>query len=328
MGSAGSVDNTPGLDVIGDVHGMGDLLEKLLIELGYANEGGAWRHDTRRVAFIGDLVDRGKEHAKVLQIARSMCDAGSALIVMGNHEFNAIAYATRHPTEDRYLRPHTEHNNDTHKEFLELKDDDREAAIEWFKTMPLWLEVDGLRLVHACWDDDAMRRIGNDPTPCGDLDFMVKATTKPTGGAPGNDQYEAIEILLKGPERPVAPNPPFFDGSGKERTQARVRWWDPEATTFETGLIIPDQTKIEKDGKLLEPYQQHSFQPVDPPLKPYTSDVPVLFGHYWEEGTPTTYGPTSACVDYSACAERGQLVAYRWCTGDEALSDDRFVAVG
>jgi hypothetical protein len=46
-------------DIIGDVHGHADALRRLLITLGYAESQGAFRHDTRKVIFVGDFVDRG-----------------------------------------------------------------------------------------------------------------------------------------------------------------------------------------------------------------------------------------------------------------------------
>src|SRR5437763_926266 len=47
-------------DVVGDVHGCGDELEALLTTLGYVpNEAGIHHHPSRRVVFVGDLVDRG-----------------------------------------------------------------------------------------------------------------------------------------------------------------------------------------------------------------------------------------------------------------------------
>ncbi len=32
---------------------------------------------------------------------------------------------------------------------------EKESVIEWFKTLPLWLDLDDLRIVHACWDFDS-----------------------------------------------------------------------------------------------------------------------------------------------------------------------------
>ena len=78
-------------DIIGDVHGCGDELERLLGDLGYtvAWDGKAVAITTppgRRAIFVGDLVDRGPRSPDVLRIARAMADAGTALVVNGNHD--------------------------------------------------------------------------------------------------------------------------------------------------------------------------------------------------------------------------------------------------
>jgi hypothetical protein len=82
-------------DIIGDIHGHDYRLRALLKELGYSERNGAWRHPSRSVVFVGDLIDRGPGQLPTLKLVRSMVDAGSARAVMGNHEFNAIAWATR-----------------------------------------------------------------------------------------------------------------------------------------------------------------------------------------------------------------------------------------
>lgn len=80
-------------DVIGDVHGCRLELEELLGTLGYAlerdQEGRAVdaRHpESRRVVFVGDLVDRGPDSPGVLRLAMGMVESGNALCVSGNHE--------------------------------------------------------------------------------------------------------------------------------------------------------------------------------------------------------------------------------------------------
>ena len=86
-----------GYDIIGDVHGHADKLEALLKAMGYRHTDGAWRHPSRTAVFVGDLIDRGAQQLKTIDIARRMRDAGSAKIVLGNHEFNAVAWATEDP---------------------------------------------------------------------------------------------------------------------------------------------------------------------------------------------------------------------------------------
>ena len=101
-------------DIIGDVHGHASQLEALLKKLGYEKKNGCYRHSERTVIFVGDLIDRGPEINEVLSIAQGMVTAGSAVVVMGNHEFNALAYNTRDPEQpDEFLRPHSKGNNET-----------------------------------------------------------------------------------------------------------------------------------------------------------------------------------------------------------------------
>lgn len=81
-------------DIIGDIHGHSQSLEAILAKLGYKSQSGIYRHPSRKVIFLGDFIDRGKYQREVIDIARAMADSGGALAVMGNHEFNAIAYYT------------------------------------------------------------------------------------------------------------------------------------------------------------------------------------------------------------------------------------------
>ena len=84
-------------DIIGDVHGCADELEKLLGQLGYVvrerydgvdlSAGPVYAHpEGRKVVFLGDLVDRGPRVLDSLRIVHNMVAAGSALAVAGNHE--------------------------------------------------------------------------------------------------------------------------------------------------------------------------------------------------------------------------------------------------
>ena len=88
-------------DVIGDIHGHADKLEGLLEQLGYTlrvhetlNINYYQPPEGNRAIFIGDLIDRGPQELQTLEIVYAMIDAGVADAVMGNHEYNALAYAT------------------------------------------------------------------------------------------------------------------------------------------------------------------------------------------------------------------------------------------
>jgi hypothetical protein len=99
-------------DIIGDVHGQAGALAALLRQMGYRERGGAWRHSDRQVIFTGDFVDRGPKQVETVTVVRRMMDAGSALAVMGNHDFNAIAWYLPDPARPGdFLRSHSPDRN-------------------------------------------------------------------------------------------------------------------------------------------------------------------------------------------------------------------------
>ena len=83
-----------GYDLIGDVHGCAQTLERLLDLLGYKKIAGVYRNPNRQAIFLGDIVDRGPRVREALHIVRDMVEQGSAQMILGNHEFNAITYST------------------------------------------------------------------------------------------------------------------------------------------------------------------------------------------------------------------------------------------
>lgn len=143
-------------DIIGDIHGHNDKLLGLLGKLGYRETSGAWRHPERQAIFVGDFIDRGPHQRATLSTVRRMVDAGSAVALMGNHEFNAIAWATKDPEDPKQrLRPRRgmrgKKNRRQHRVFLrEFRHRPAEyrELIKWFCELPLWLELPGLRV--AC----------------------------------------------------------------------------------------------------------------------------------------------------------------------------------
>jgi hypothetical protein len=85
-------------DLIGDIHGHADALERLLEQLGYTTQNGAYRHPERRAIFLGDFIDRGPQIRETLEIIRPMVDSGAALSVMGNHELTGLPFHSPDPT--------------------------------------------------------------------------------------------------------------------------------------------------------------------------------------------------------------------------------------
>lgn len=301
----------PGFDGVGDVHGYADTLVRLLEALGYSAVDGVFRHPTRTAVFVGDFIDRGPGQREALRIARAMVAAGAARAVMGNHEFNAVGFAT--PDGDGgHLRPHTEKNRAQHIGFLDqIGEDspDHRDAVAWFATLPLWLDLGGLRVVHACWSAASQAALAG----WIDEDARLSPRGFAEASRPGAAAYAAVDTLLKGPEARLPGGRAFHDKDGHPRHEARLRWWDPGADTFR-------KSALGMAGREAEPPDLPV--PID---RLYDGATPVLFGHYWMSGEPHVLKPNAACLDFSV-ANGAPLVAYRW-SGEAALVNDNLVWV-
>jgi len=300
-----------GYDIVGDIHGHADPLRRLLDKLGYVEIEGAFRHPARMMIFVGDFVDRGPEQREVLRIARSMCEAGSASAVLGNHEFNAIGWAAQNE-EGEFLREHSTKNEHQHAEFLRQlgpESSENEDAIRWFRSLPVWLELPGLRVVHACWHEPSRAAL----TPFLDERGCSTQTGLRKSYQRGTNAHAAVEILLKGPEQHLPEGIHFFDKDGHRREEVRLRWWDQAATTFRKAALGLDGREDELPNSELP----RDFR--------YYDSKPVFFGHYWLNGPPTMTAPNAACLDFSV-AKEGYLTAYRW-SGESKLVQDSLVSV-
>lgn len=311
----------PGYDIIGDIHGCADQLDMLLDAMGYRRTGGTHWHPTRQVVFVGDLIDRGPQQLRVLETVKAMVEAGSAQIVMGNHEFNAVCYDIAGADGD-YLRRHTGKNFRQHQAFLEqLTTEQRQYYLEWFRTIPLWLDLGGLRVVHACWHESSMkvveRELGSNRFST-DRQF-VDASEE------GHPLFVAVETLIKGPDMSLTDHGqlPYLDKDGHERERARLRWWSTGTTLRELAEISSRFTTSGGD-----PYPELPAIPLDHDDHVYRGDVPVFYGHYWRSGIPehgSDWTDRTACVDFSA-VKGGRLTAYRW-SGEATVRPENYLQI-
>jgi hypothetical protein len=305
-------------DLIGDIHGYCEPLVELLEKLGYRSYNGTFRHPSRKVIFLGDFIDRGPQQRDVISVVRPMIEDGAALSVMGNHEFNAIAYFTSDPNDPgQYLRPHSEKNRRQHRAFLDEYEgsQDRAGVIGWFRTLPLWLDLPGLRVVHACWDAKLMRSLEEqypDVNAYLDNDLLAAASDK------NKEEYRAVETLLKGKEIPLPPGHGFKDKDGNHRENIRIKWWSRGSCTYRDAFLGPVSAGTEIPDTPVDTGHLIEYSENDPP---------VFFGHYWMEGEPDLMAPNVMCLDYSVAASKGgRLLAYRW-DGERRLNSKKFRSV-
>lgn len=299
-------------DIIGDVHGHSERLEQLLKQLGYTHRNGAYRHSERRLISVGDLCDRGPTQRRTIDIIRAMQEAGQAQVIMGNHEFNAIAWATPDGQGD-YLRPHTAKNEHQHKAFLQEAHQDLgwyADTIAWFKQLPLYLDLAELRTVHACWHESSKDILDRYSDASGRLrdDAWIAANTK------DHELYTAIEVLCKGWEVALPAGHEFHDKDNHVRNAIRTEWWRTDGKSYRQLAIGVDDLDALPDTDI-----------PGAALPGYDGVKPLFVGHYWMQGEPRLQSPHIACVDWSV-AKNGLMVAYRF-DGERELQEGGFVWV-
>jgi len=305
-----------GYDLIGDVHGAADALRALLARMGYAERGGAFRHPERTAVFVGDLLDRGPQIRETLVLARAMVEAGSALAVAGNHEWNAFLY--HQPDREwpgEFLRPRSDrHDRQVAATLDQVPAGELASHLAFLRSLPLHLELGGLRVVHACWDEEAIAVAGRGLERHGGMTdtFLVEAAR------PGTELYGAVEVLLKGREMTLPEGVHIVDQEGRRRRRARTRWYLPP-----DGLSLSGYAFQELFGPAAEAAVPAAARAEACPYPPEAR--PVFIGHYAQRApTPAPLAANVACLDYSVLAPGGFLCAYRW-DGELHLEPGRFV---
>jgi hypothetical protein len=314
-----------GYDLIGDVHGCAMTLERLLQKLGYRKHQGVYENSKRRVIFVGDIIDRGPRIREALALVYSMVQKGSAHMVLGNHEFNAITYCTKMPFlalgKTDYLRAHTPNHTRQISETLEQFSNyaaEWQEYVQWFRSLPLFMEFgnnnagNAFRVVHACWDHELIdihkERFGNGHF---DAQFVIETAQKNSLAA------RIKQRLTSGVDMPLPLGVSVLSSDGYERNSFRTKFWEHNAQTYGELLFQPDPLPHVIAKERIS--KHHRAQMVNYGL----SEPPLFVGHYWLKGKPKPIANNIACLDYSA-VKYGRLVAYRM-DGEQQLQAKNFV---
>ena len=298
------LDPARGYDIIGDVHGCALTLARLLETLGYQQRNGTWRHPQRQALFLGDIVDRGPRIREAVELVHGMVEGGQAHCLMGNHEYNALAWAM--PAAPGSGKTHVREHTPRHARLIQETLDqyaaypsDWQACLEWFQTLPLFLDAGRFRLVHACWDAAVIAQLRS-VYPEGRVDaHFVQASA-----VPGSFAAQACNRLLRGTDMRLPDGLTLTGGDGLTRAFFRTKFWADDPQTYGDIVFQPDALPEAVASTLLQPAQKRA-------LLRYGEDEPLLFvGHYWRSGEPAALRPNLACLDYSAVLY-GKLVAYR-----------------
>lgn len=268
-------DHAKRLYFIGDIHAQYNKLLKLLEHLGFDIDDLESNAGNTQLVFIGDLIDSEPgyegEHLNLLRLVKSLVDNHYAYCLLGNHEFNAIGWATE-LKGGQWARPHSAHNFKQHQSFLEAVGEGSDLHnywINWFKKLPFFIEFESVCAIHACWNEQALSKL----EPYLNDDHSLKEEYWVNAFDPNHELFELCETLLKGPEYPLPKGEFFFDITGEKRTKKRSAWWQ-----------FYDQQENSK---------------------------PLVIGHYMLSGLPQAKSKNVVCVDYNAAKAEQPLISYQ-----------------
>jgi hypothetical protein len=257
------------LDIVGDIHGELDALRALLARLGYAPDG--THPNGRRLVFVGDLGDRGHDSPGVIELVRALVERDRAQCVLGNHELNLLRRDLKHGNAWYLDASHDEQQS----EFRHCRPAPAEHTYDdFFRALPLALEREDLRVVHAAWDAAAIASLRTGPQStveafeAGELaaDEYAERSGLAALARTERAQHEAalkdksrpcpllrnlgkldeikqmmnpVRVLTSGPERLTSAS---FFANGKWRMCDRVKWWDEY--TDETAVVVGHYWRI------------------------------------------------------------------------------------
>jgi hypothetical protein len=301
-------------DIIGDVHGYADQLKSLLAKLGYQLIDGCYAHPTRKAVFVGDFINRGPKIRETIILIRKMVEKGSAYAILGNHEMYAVLYYLRDIEGKYYKKRIPKYQlqiNQTLDEFVLYKEEFK-SHLKWFRTLPMFLDFDKIRIVHACWDDKNIQLIKSIITEA----KLTKPILREIA-LNGTKFSEKFWETCKGIDFQVPKNLLIFDDDGRPHRSFRMKWWEnPEGKTFkeislESRFELPAYTIPPEIVKFRNPYPEN--------------DPIVFFGHYSLVEGFGILKDNICCVD-SGVSRTGKLLAYRW-SGELKLNKLNFVMV-
>jgi hypothetical protein len=309
-------------DVIGDIHGHVEPLVALLLRLGYVPWGRGFRAPAgRQAVFLGDLIDRGPGQTRVLEIVRAMVDSGDARCILGNHEFNAISFVTPALDGSDCLRPNRANpgkcakNRAQHAAFLAAVGEGsagHRACIDWFRSLPLFLDLGGIRVVHASWHAPSAAVVAEQYWDCqGRMsdEFLYGAHEA------GSALAAARKRLTCGLELALPEGAFITDKDGHRHFDFRVACWRDWARNLRQVALVPAGFE-----------EQVPDAPIGASVLNPIKGAPVFLGHHWFNGPhPAIESPKVAVLDWSV-AKGGRLVAYRW-DGEQRLSNDKLAWV-
>lgn len=295
-------------DIFGDIHGQYLRLTRVLENLGYAKKNGLYRKKGHKMIFVGDLIDRGVNSAKVLELVKNHVEAGLAELIIGNHEYNLWGYCNS-DSKGNFYRPHLAKNERQVVNTLKSYKGKKKMLtkhLEFIETLPVYINKKSFRAVHACWDKEAIKYLKSN------YGKRLSPLTLQKSFGGDKELKRSLKLLLSGPEIELPPGLEFYDSDGNPRSKYRYKWWEEtEGKNYRKVAVKPNPKIPKKKVKLQlkdRSYADHK--------------KPLFVGHYSMRGEPELLLPNMACVDW--VKRRNRIVVYRF-SKEQVLSEKNLV---
>ena len=258
------------LDIVGDIHGEYDALVALLQHLGYDEHG---QHpDQRTLVFVGDFCDRGPNSPAVLALVQRLVTAGRAVAVLGNHEINLLR-GTAKDGSGWFFDSYAAEDHEMFAPFQRPTAEERASIIAFLSSLPIGLERDDLRVIHAAWQDQEIAAVR--ALPIGSVrEHYDYSEAEYERQAAQSQLHQRITAELEGWEhglRNKSIEPPFLHALAE----------------YEAGKQMMNPIKVLTSGverKGVTPfYSSGKWRFVDRVQwwDSYEDNIPVVIGHYW-----------------------------------------------
>ena len=295
-------------DIIGDVHGQAALLKKLLLKLGYKKSENGYFHAKRKAIFVGDFINRGPEIRKSIRLIRKMVKNGNAFAILGNHEINAILFHLKDKSGKPLIKESRKNYLSLFKTINEFSTypDEWEKHLQWMRRLPLFLELKGIRIVHACWSDSAVEVI----KLALNEERGRKSIFREYYKNPKSELSKSINILTKGINLTMPGDLKVVNNKGVVPREFRLCWWkNPDGKTFRE-MSFESKYKLPAYTVPKEIIPETFF---------YSENEPIIFfGHYCRANGPHIINTNLCCVD--SCVSGAKLLtAYSW-NGEKVLN--------
>lgn len=292
------------LDIIGDIHGEFDALQKLLVRLGYDEHGN--HPQQRKLVFVGDLCDRGPNSPAVLYWFRQAYKAGNAFMVLGNHELNLLVEDPKDGS-GWYFPQRAAKESHLYAPWQTMPNHEKPALINWLADMPLILQRSDIRIIHAAWLPESIRQIQTGIAGRGLIsayrqwDADLKQSLQTAEWYADYERQQADSTLLDNPDQ----MPPIQQALA-EFEYRRSRLHPVRALTSGVEVFVDTPFYAGARWRFTTRFAWWDE---------YTDDIPVVIGHYWRSWQPKHSGllpepPNSwfgakrnvFCIDYSVGA--------------------------